>query len=1113
MSAPVSVLRRVATLAPAPLRRRVKRLLRDAPQPDAWRDRVEVVHGAAHVAYRGHVGSPARVVGLVIQAANDPSRRLTLNQPPAADFDFRVDTGELWQWCGQRQARYDMYLLIDGLAGTTVTRRLGRCATTVTAEALSGIALTDGTEAHGLDIRAWTHVTELGNLSLLCFPQPWLNHAVEDLDLTVNAAGMSGTMTLRTYSRPATALTGQLVERLTDERHDCAVTMTPIDPTTQYGMYSYRVTFDARPSVAPEGARDGMADPYFFVSFHGADEAPTHVTLKASDTTIRCDLDDIEVDVDGERLQLWVPYLTTRGKRLAFWIETFTRSDYAYLKRLHRWSWLVAMLRPFSGIWLVGETPDKAQGNGFWLFAWLREHHPRRRAYYVIAPDSPDRERVEALGNAVLHRSRDHLRYTLLASRIVGSHHGEFLHASRSRRVGRHASGVRIYLQHGVTAMKNVQFDYGRRTMHEQPPDHVIVNSEIEQQIFVDHLQYRPRQVHAAGFARFDALFAQAPPVAALAADRTVLVMPTWRDWFRDRDDPQVAEYVQTWTEFLEHPAVQRMRAETGCRLLLVVHPNMRAHLRALSIDGVEIVEPDADVQQLIRRCSALVTDYSSVAWDAVFLGRPVAFLQHDLDRLVKGRQPFVDSASMLPGPLCRTPSQLAGEMVELASRDFVMDEQFRRRAAVFLETPHDDFCQRNYAVIRRAGGLRTRIYRVLGNRRGREAFDRFAADESYDRWMGRLFRVGRLLPRKRTVIFETDRGKGFGGSPRAIFERLAEQQPALSLVWSVNTDLRVPPGIRTIHRRTPRWFWELSRAKYWVSNQNAEVICPRPRRTYFLQTWHGTPLKKMQNDVELMYGRQKSYHADAQRLVDDWSALVSPSEFATTAFRSAFGFDGPVLQTGTPGNDVFHRDVRDERAQLARRRLGLVPGRTVVLYAPTFRDDRRPIGGVGAWGHDMALDLHAFSRRLGEDVTLLVRLHPLVKFSWPADLGPGIVNASNYPDVQDLLLISDVLITDYSSIMFDFAQTERPIVLFTYDIEYYRDTLRGFYADLADVAPGPMLATSDEVIDAIARIDEEAPLFADRRAAFRERFGSLEDGHAAQRVVDAVFTPAGERK
>lgn len=1098
-----SARRGVAALLPPAVRRRVRgRAAADRP-PEQWRiSLVQERHGDTWV-YRGRVGAGAVVTGVHLQPVKDASRRFSLAVAPGSEFTATLDPAGLWTWDEGRGGRFDLYLEVEGLAAGPVVRRMGRFAHTELLDARVGTPVGD----EGATTAAWGLVTDLGNLSVVLAEESRQQPTLSDLRLRTGPSGLTASMVLSTFGRPAAAVTGAFVPRVDGVRHRFDVTVEGDDPILTFGVHRYRVTVEARPPRVPAEQDEGDVDVVVEVDL-GDEGGPVHLGLDTRRAT-SVDLQDVEVPTtDDDVVQLWVPHPVPGDGRLALHAETFTRTDLAYLHRLHRWSFLFALVRPFSGVWLIGDTPQATDGNGFALFSWIREHHPRRRAHYVVPRGSAVREEVESLGHAVVARSRRHLRCTMLASRIVGSQPGELLHASRSARVARHARGIHVLLPQGVTAMRNVQATLGRTTMPGIPPDHVAVASERERWIVVEHLAYAPAQVHVAGPARYDALFADAG--AASPPTPRLLVVPTWRDWFGGPQDPRVQEHLATWSAFLSHPDVAALQRDHGVEVVVVPHPDLRAHLAAVDLAGATVAPPDADLQSLVRGCAALVTDVSDLAWDAAFLDRPVAFLQHDLDRFTGSRTPFVDAASTAPGPLCRTPGQLAAETSAMAARGFVMEPEHRARAAAFLDQPHDGFRRRTFDLVRRADGLRVRVRRLRSSRWARDRYAAFAAGPRFEPAMARLFALGSVLPRRDTVMFETDRGKGYGGSPRAISERLVAGGTSVRVLWSANPALRVPAGVRTVRRRSPRWFWELSRARYWVTNQNPDPLCPRPRRTRLLQTWHGTPLKKMQNDVPLMYGRTATYHEETQRLVDQWSALVSPSEHATTAFRSAFGFDGPILQMGTPGNDVFHRADRDERARLARRRLGLAVDRRVVLYAPTFRDDGRAFGGSGAWSHDMALDLAAFSRRLGDEVTLLVRLHPLVRFRWPAGLGADVVDASAYADVQDLLLIADVLVTDYSSVMFDFAQTGRPIVLFTYDIEHYRDELRGFYVDLEEVAPGPIVRTSDDLIDTVAGIDEIAPAYADRLAAFRERFGSLEDGHAADRVVDRFFGESG---
>ncbi|WP_309233945.1 CDP-glycerol glycerophosphotransferase family protein [Micromonospora sp. ATA51] len=174
------------------------------------------------------------------------------------------------------------------------------------------------------------------------------------------------------------------------------------------------------------------------------------------------------------------------------------------------------------------------------------------------------------------------------------------------------------------------------------------------------------------------------------------------------------------------------------------------------------------------------------------------------------------------------------------------------------------------------------------------------------------------------------------------------------------------------------------------------------------------------------------------------------------------------------------------------------------MLYAPTWRDDE--FHGMGRYKLSLHLDLEDARRKLGDDHVLLIRRHPNVVDEIP-NVGDGFVwDVSRYPDVADLLALADILITDYSSLMFDFANTGRPMLFFTYDLEHYRDRLRGFYFDFEAEAPGPLLATSAEVIDAVRFTQFEEYRYRERYGAFVRRFCDLDDGKATSRVIERLL-------
>ncbi|CAM5663706.1 hypothetical protein SMICM304S_00741 [Streptomyces microflavus] len=241
------------------------------------------------------------------------------------------------------------------------------------------------------------------------------------------------------------------------------------------------------------------------------------------------------------------------------------------------------------------------------------------------------------------------------------------------------------------------------------------------------------------------------------------------------------------------------------------------------------------------------------------------------------------------------------------------------------------------------------------------------------------------------------------------------------------------------------------------------------------------------------------------------WRLGVAPNAFTTPIMTNSFRLQCEVLEAGYPRNDVFHAPDRVKRAAAVREKLGIPAGKKVVLYAPTWRDDQRY--GGRRFKLDNQIDVEAARRELGEDHVLLYRKHHKVLDSIPG-AGQGFVyDVTYYPDIADLYLIADVLITDYSSVLFDFAHSGRPMLFFTYDLEHYRDTLRGFYFDFTSRAPGPLIKTSEDLVAAIRNIDEVSEEYKEKYAQFRVDFCEPSDGRAAARVVDRMLAIKDEQQ
>jgi CDP-glycerol glycerophosphotransferase len=338
-----------------------------------------------------------------------------------------------------------------------------------------------------------------------------------------------------------------------------------------------------------------------------------------------------------------------------------------------------------------------------------------------------------------------------------------------------------------------------------------------------------------------------------------------------------------------------------------------------------------------------------------------------------------------------------------------------------------------------------------------------------------------------------------FSDSPRAVFERLRDE-PGHRHVWlaSERHTAAFPPGVETVPCGSPEAVTALEAADVVVANTHTDFEWNKGPRTFYLQIWHGSPLKRVHWDI---LWSPPGLLDRLQRDVDRWDVLVSPNRASTPRLRQAFRWDGEVLEIGYPRNDVLSAPDRDERRARVRAQLGIADGTTAVLYTPTFRDD----AVFEERSFELGLDVDAFAGALGADHMLLLRLHYMVTDGLPPMRHPAVRDVSLHPDVSELYLAADVLVTDYSSTMFDFAVTGRPLAFLTYDLDDFQHRLRGFYFDLEDEAPGPLVETTAELIAVLRDLEGTRTEYAERYARFRARYCRLEDGHATDRVLERL--------
>lgn len=371
---------------------------------------------------------------------------------------------------------------------------------------------------------------------------------------------------------------------------------------------------------------------------------------------------------------------------------------------------------------------------------------------------------------------------------------------------------------------------------------------------------------------------------------------------------------------------------------------------------------------------------------------------------------------------------------------------------------------------------------------------------------------VGKVIPKsEKIIVFESFLGKQYSDNPRAIYEYLLEHHPEYKMYWSIekiSINNVEQFNLKTIKRFSLKWLWIMNRSKYWVSNSRLPLWIPKPTKTIYVQTWHGTPLKRLAMDMDEVHmpgTNTKQYKKNFITETNKWNYLVSPNAYSTEIFKRAFQYDEKIIEAGYPRNDYLLNNNNEKEIKRVKQQLNIPEDKKVVLYAPTWRDNQ--FYGRGRYKFDLELDLDEMRNQLGQEYVIVLRMHYLVAENIDLSGYEGFVyDLSTHADIRELYIISDMLITDYSSVFFDYANLKRPMLFFVYDIEDYRDNLRGFYFDFEKFSPGPLVRTTDELLAEINVLHTESFKPSEATLAFYETYCSLEDGNATKRVVKEIF-------
>jgi CDP-glycerol glycerophosphotransferase len=364
------------------------------------------------------------------------------------------------------------------------------------------------------------------------------------------------------------------------------------------------------------------------------------------------------------------------------------------------------------------------------------------------------------------------------------------------------------------------------------------------------------------------------------------------------------------------------------------------------------------------------------------------------------------------------------------------------------------------------------------------------------DWFRGFVYRIFSKSNLSNSILFESFQGKVVGDNPFAIFSEVLSRNPSFELLFTVNSKTKAPEGTKGVKHGSIAWLKALATSRVLVNNTNFPGYFRKRDGQRYIQTWHGTPLKRLGRDITdvvptggylRMMDREASY----------WDFLISPSSYCTEIFPSTFGYEGTILETGYPRNDILVNGL--PKRDLVRRSLGIADGQQVVLYAPTWRDSKRT--ATGNWK-----PVNFLEGSLGENVTVLFRGHTNTHSAHSAEVAGSAIDVTNYKNVAELYLAADVLVTDYSSSMFDFSVTGKPMIFLAPDLDDYV-AKRGFYFDFEKLAPGPILRDASFLRKALENIDTQKVDYATRYLAWQQKFNKLEDGLASKRVVDTTLT------
>lgn len=386
-------------------------------------------------------------------------------------------------------------------------------------------------------------------------------------------------------------------------------------------------------------------------------------------------------------------------------------------------------------------------------------------------------------------------------------------------------------------------------------------------------------------------------------------------------------------------------------------------------------------------------------------------------------------------------------------------------------------------------------------------------------KFLGRLIRIFyrliyRFIPcQNKTILFISFHGRGYSDNPKALHQYIIShpEYQGYRCIFAIKNhrqkNLKID-NAKIIEYFSIAYFFYLARSKYWIVNcKLPKYVLKKPTQIY-LQTWHGTPLKKLAHDIEVPEGTtfyrsgmtieemRSTYDND----VSKYNYMISPSSFTTEVFQSAFAIERHrLIETGYPRNDILSNYKVDDVRRI-KLKLNIPQDKKIILYAPTWRDNSFDLKG---YTFKLEIDFKKWQDALGDEYIVIFKPHYLIVNNFDLEKVKDFVYYIDpKEDISSLYLIADILVTDYSSVFFDYAILNRPIYFYMYDLKSYRDELRGFYLDIYHDLPGAIIETEGELLKQIKQNIYDY----NKLKSFNQRFNNHEDGNASKRVLEIMF-------